>query len=517
MPTLPDEPHADRSPAALLMVDIAGFTALTEAAVRQGPEGTERLSRALNFYVGQIIDLVAEHGGDISKIVGDALLTVWPAADDDLATATRRAAQCGLAITANLGQLELEAHLSLSLKAGVCAGTMAETHVGGADGRWLFLVIGDGVSQLAELEPHMRSGTLVASPAAWAEISQDFGGRALDGGHFRIDGPRADLASHKGAPIVVLAADRERSLRSYVPEVLVSRLDAGQDDWLAELRRTTVVFVNVRAVGHASTDALDLLQRVTTAAQRELERYHGWLKEITMDEKGTTLVAVFGVPPFSHEDDPTRAVRAAVALQTAIRGLGLSAGVGIASGPALTGPLGNARRRDFAVLGPHVNLAARLMHAAGENDALCDAETHGRVSGFGSGAWEHLASFVLKGMPNPIDVYRVQAVATNVSPDSAIVDRSAQRAAGASAIAALKRGKGALFALEGEPGIGKSSIVADWLVRARKAGVETLVGEAEEIEGSTPYHAWRAIFERVHRARMESSTLRRAGTTPRAV
>ncbi|MEO5703917.1 MAG: AAA family ATPase [Candidatus Limnocylindrales bacterium] len=497
MPTLPDEPLLDASPTALLFVDISGFTALTEAVVRQGPAGTERLSRALNSYLGQIIDVIAEHGGDISKIVGDALLGVWPVRDDDLAAATRRAALCGLAIIAKLGQLELEADLHLSLKAALCAGTAAATHVGGEAGRWLFLVVGEGVAQLSRVEPYMRTGTLVASPAAWAQISMDFGGHALDGEHFRVDGPLADVAIPEARPSLVLAPDGERSLRSYVPEVLVSRLDAGQGDWLAELRRTTVVFVNVRGLGHPTTDALELLQRVTIAAQRGLERYHGWLKEITMDEKGTTLVAAFGVPPFSHEDDPTRAVQAALTLQTAIRGLGLSAGVGIATGPALSGPVGNARRRDFAVLGPHVNRAARLMQASGENDALCDAETHDRVSGLGT--WEHLAAYVLKGLPGPIDVYRVRFAGTELSPGATLIDRSAERAAGAAAIAALKRGQGGLVVVDGEPGIGKSSIVADWLGRAREAGITTFVGVAEEIEASTPYHAWRAVFERLLR------------------
>ena len=53
------------------------------------------------------------------------------------------------------------------------------------------------------------------------------------------------------------------------------------------------------------------------------------------------------------------------------------------------------------------------------------------------------------------------------------------------------------MAVEGEPGIGKSSLIDDWLRRARDAGVTTLVGAAEEIESSTPYHAWRAVFERL--------------------
>src|SRR5215212_5811056 len=48
MSTLPDEPLLDEAPTALLFVDISGFTGLTEAAVRAGPAGTERLSRALN-------------------------------------------------------------------------------------------------------------------------------------------------------------------------------------------------------------------------------------------------------------------------------------------------------------------------------------------------------------------------------------------------------------------------------------------------------------------------------------
>src|SRR5215212_1940976 len=454
MSTLPDEPLLDEAPTALLFVDISGFTGLTEAAVRAGPAGTERLSRALNSYLGQIIDVIAEHGGDISKIVGDALLAVWPVGDDDLAAATRRAAVCGLAIIAKFGQLELESDLRLSLKAGLCAGTAAATHVGGEAGRWLFLVVGEALGQLSHVERHMRTGTLVASPAAWAQIARDFGGDPVDDGHFRVDAPRTDVAIHEAGRSVVLAPERERSLRSYVPEVLVSRLDAGQGDWLAELRGTTVVFVNVRGLSHATTDALELLQRVTIAAQRVLQRYHGWLKEITMDEKGTTLVAAFGVPPFSHEDDPTRAVQAALTLQAAIRSLGLSAGVGIATGPALSGPVGNSRRRDFAVLGPHVNRAARLMQASGANDALCDAETHDRVSGVG--VWEQLAAYVLKGRPGPIDVYRVRAAAAEGGPGATRRERSARRAAGEGAMAALKQGQGALVVLEGGPGIVKN-------------------------------------------------------------
>lgn len=490
----PGDAFADRFAAALLFVDITGFTPLTAAAVQRGAAGTEQLSRSLNSYFGQIIDLVTAYGGDISKIVGDALLPVWPAVDEDLATVARRAAACGLAIASQLGEFEVEGDLRLSLRVGLCAGEVAATHVGGLDDRWLFLVAGEGVSQLSELEHHMRTGDVIASPEAWAVVSNRFVGQALDGGHVRIGPTEQELPLRPLVP-VTLPPERERSVRAYIPEVCLARLDAGQAEWLAELRRTTVVFVNVRGIASATPDAVQLLQRVTRAAQQAIARYGGWLKEITVDDKGTTLVAAFGVPPFTHEDDPARAVQAALAIRSEVVELGLTAGVGIATGPALCGPVGNVQRRDFAVLGQHVNLAARLMQASGDEGVLCDAETHDGARG--GETFERLPAYVLKGMSTPTDVYRVRGSQAAADRPSVLIDRTAELAAALATLEALKAGAGGLVALEGEAGIGKSRLASEWLGRARSAGVRTLVGTAAEIEGSTPYHAWRTVFEQI--------------------
>src|SRR5687767_8116409 len=70
------EPHAETFPAALLMIDINGFMSISEAATRRGPAGTEDLSRSLNAYIGEIVDVIAAHGGDVAKVVGDALIPV---------------------------------------------------------------------------------------------------------------------------------------------------------------------------------------------------------------------------------------------------------------------------------------------------------------------------------------------------------------------------------------------------------------------------------------------------------
>ena len=490
LPTLPSEPSAESFRAALLLIDITGFTQITSAAIRRGAAGTEQLSRSLNTYLGQIADLITEHGGDIAKIVGDALIPIWPATDEDLATVTRRAAVCGLEIAQRLGELEVEPNLRLSLKVGLCAGEIEATHVGGLDGKWLFLITGSGVAQLSIIEEVLQTGDVIASPQAWDLISDRFVGQRLEAGHLRLTANRHEPSVRPLRPLSI-PVEKEHSVRAYVPDVLLSRLDAGQAAWLAEFRRTTVVFANVLGIGDVTADTLQLLQGITQQAQRVIGRYGGWLKEITMDDKGTTLVACFGVPPFTHDDDPARAVDTAVALQASLRDLGVTAGVGVATGPTFCGPVGNATRRDFAMLGGHVNLAARLMLASGGDAVLCDAPTHDTARGRRD--FERLPAFVLKGMAGPTDVYRV-ATAAATSVEHPMVDRTAERAAAGKAMEALAAGEGGIVTVEGEPGIGKSRLAYEWLRQAHEHGVTTLVGAGSDIDDSTPYHAWRPIF-----------------------
>jgi tetratricopeptide (TPR) repeat protein len=488
-----DEPHVERSPAALMLIDVTGFTSITTSAVQRGTAGVEQLSRSFNDYLGQIIDMVVEHGGDIAKIVGDALIPVWMATDEDLATVTRRAAACGLAIAARLGEAEMEDDMRLSLKVGVCAGEIATAHVGGLDGRWLFLLAGEGVAQLSRLESHLETGDVVATPEAWALISDRFVGQAVGSGHVRLRSTEQRL-SPRPLPAVDVSVAQMAAVGAYVPPILLLRSEAGQEDWLAERRRTTVAFLNVRGIGDATPDVVPLLHQLAQAAQRVMVRYDGWLKEVTIDDKGTTLIGVFGVPPYTHEDDPARAVEAALALQSEIRALGLGAGAGVATGPTFCGPVGNARRRDFAMLGDHVNLAARLMQTSGDDAVLCDAltrdEAHQRIS------FERLPAYVLKGMSRPIDVYRASAAGATVEPVS-LVDRRSELDAAAAALEALRAASGGLVLLEGEPGIGKSRLIEEWLRLAAETEVGALVGAASDIDVSTPYNAWRAIFERL--------------------
>jgi len=43
--------------------------------------------------------------------------------------------------------------------------------------------------------------------------------------------------------------------------------------------------------------------------------FEGSLNKLLMDDKGSTLIVVFGLPPMTHQDDPVRAVMSAFTLK----------------------------------------------------------------------------------------------------------------------------------------------------------------------------------------------------------
>ena len=173
-----NEASAERFPAAVLFADISGFTELTEALAQRGPAGEEQLTRLLNDYFGQWIDLIGAHGGEVVKFAGDALLALWLATDEDLSTATLRTAQCGLAMQEALHEYPAAEDVRLSMRVGVGAGNVFAVHIGGVFNRWEFLVAGEPLGQVSLAEQQAHPGQLILSPEAWALVQDRCDGQS---------------------------------------------------------------------------------------------------------------------------------------------------------------------------------------------------------------------------------------------------------------------------------------------------------------------------------------------------
>jgi class 3 adenylate cyclase len=364
-------PHADHVVGALLLADIAGFTAITEQLARQGPGGAEALSGLLNAAFGPLLAQVAEAGGDVLKFAGDALLVCWPMIGDDpaagLALATRRAVRCAQVMQTTLQGYAAAERIELSLRVGVGAGEVVLLDVGGALDRRELLVGGEAVPQTTAAARDAQPGQVVVAPEAWALLEEAFVGERVAGGVRLISAPPippVEAGSRRPVPDGVAAV-----LLPYLPRALLGSLRAGHDEWLAELRRVTLLFVNLPGLDHSA--ALERAQRAMQVLQTALYRYEGSINKLSLDDKGTMLVAALGLPPLAHEDDPARAVQAALAMRAGLTSLGERAAIGITTGRVFCGVVGDQRRREYTMLGAAVNLAARLMQAAPDG-ILCD-------------------------------------------------------------------------------------------------------------------------------------------------
>ncbi|MEW6270925.1 MAG: adenylate/guanylate cyclase domain-containing protein, partial [Thermodesulfobacteriota bacterium] len=186
-----------------------------------------------------------------------------------------------------------------------------------------------------------------------------------------------------------------------------------------ERREVTILFQDVRgftAIAERTTPEILIraVNRLFTEMVAAVEHEGGVIRQFV----GDGVMALFGAP-VAHDDDPDRAVRAALgmverlpALNTALEAEGVPAiriGIGVHTGEVVAGCLGPDQRSEYGVVGDAVNLASRIEGLTREMDAtvLVSAETARRLSpGFAFGRRRVLA---VRGKQEPVEVVEVLA------------------------------------------------------------------------------------------------------------
>ena len=491
------EPFSETHEAATLFADISGFTPLTERLAQSGPAGAERLADILNNYFGKLINLVNDYGGDVVKFAGDALLAIWPSSlhDSSLPELTALAVQCALSAQAELRDYRVAEDIRLALRMGIGVGSVFNVHLGGAHNRWEFFLTGESIVQASEAEKRAAPGKVAVTSQAWALIQDRFHSYSMEEGYREVQSPVEEIQP-RPLPAPALEPELEAGMRAHIPAAILSRLSAGQARWLAELRRVTIIFVNLPDLG--SETPLREGQEIMKTMQEVIYYFEGSINKLNVDDKGVTLIAVQGLPPLSHEDDAVRGVQTARELKTRLDALNLRNSIGVTTGMVFCGAIGNTLRREYTMMGDVVNLAARLMMAS-SNEILCDEATYEAAKE--SLDFESLPEILVKGKHEPIRIYhprRGQKKITFTQPDSELVGRYSERAILAGQLHAFLRGneKG-LILIQGEAGIGKSRLLADLISQANKLGIYTLVGFGDAIEKLKPYHGWRPVLKKM--------------------
>eukprot|EP00588_Corethron_pennatum_P006487 CAMPEP_0194290930 /NCGR_PEP_ID=MMETSP0169-20130528/42354_1 /TAXON_ID=218684 /ORGANISM="Corethron pennatum, Strain L29A3" /LENGTH=154 /DNA_ID=CAMNT_0039038659 /DNA_START=107 /DNA_END=568 /DNA_ORIENTATION=+ len=120
-----------------------------------------------------------------------------------------------------------------------------------------------------------------------------------------------------------------------------------------------------KITGDIATDGVlfSMLNNIMGVILRVLNQYKGHLRQFIVDDKGVVVIATFGQRGATFPNMVTeKGLPASIAIHRLLKmDLDLDSSVGASFGQAYCGVVGASHRHEFAILGPSVNLAARLM------------------------------------------------------------------------------------------------------------------------------------------------------------
>ena len=193
----------------------------------------------------------------------------------------------------------------------------------------------------------------------------------------------------------------------------------------------------------------------------DLERFGGTVEKYI----GDAVMAVFGAP-VAHEDDPERAVRAALAIRDWAREDGsLQVRIAVNTGEALVALGARAEAGEAMVAGDVVNTAARLQSSAPENGVLVGEATHRATRE--EIEYEAVDGVQAKGKAEPVTAWLAVEARGRVAVELAaaatpLVGRDRERDLLLSAFGRARDDRSTeLVTIVGVPGIGKSRLVAE--------------------------------------------------------
>jgi class 3 adenylate cyclase len=296
-------------------------------------------------------------------------------------------------------------------------------------------------------------------------------------------------AINQPQPTVSSAVQRSPSPDTYVPPHLAEKILASRQTLEGERKQVTVLFGDIRGStslleGLDPEEAQKIIDPVLRVMMEAVHRYEGTVNQVL----GDGIMALFGAP-LAHEDHSLRACYAALAMQEEMRRhrrklgqseeSGLQIGIGLNSGEVVVRSIDNDLNIDYSALGHTTHLAARMQELAGGGAILMTTATFREVEGFVE--VKSLGAVQVKGVSRPVDAYELvgatsartrlhAAVARGLTP---FVGRKTEIETFQKLIEKSAAGRGQIFSMVGEPGMGKSRLVyefihshvpLDWLV-----------------------------------------------------
>lgn len=287
----------------------------------------------------------------------------------------------------------------------------------------------------------------------------------------------------------------------------------------ADRRQVTLLFADLTGftslAERLDPETVRAFQNALFAAMaRAVAHFDGFTEKFV----GDAVMAVFGAPR-AHEDDPVRALEAALEMlrhvddlnaQWSLRlGRAVTLHIGVHTGPVVAGSLGSAAGGTYAVTGDTVNTASRLLSAAEPgtvlvSDATCTLARHRFV-------FEPAGELTPRGKAQALTVHRLIAMRDDaqsarglaeIGLSAPLVGREDAIERLQLAVEHMRQGRAQVVHVIGEAGAGKSRLLAEFFKRLDDAGslADIAVRRAAcSSLGEPTYGVFGALFREAYR------------------
>src|SRR3989449_6122228 len=361
---------------------------------------------------------------------------------------------------------------------------------------------------------------------------QKFGGEC--GARLTAVAPRAAATPTPSAPSTPpgppAVSDRFASPDAYTPKHLAEKILTSKGALEGERKSVTVMFSDVSGFT-AMSERLDpeevhtIMDCAFEVILSEVHRYEGTINQFL----GDGVMALFGAP-IAHEDHAHRALSAALAIQREIKplaeevrrihGVEFRLRMGINTGLVVVGAIGKDLRMDYTAVGDTTNLAARLLGLAKPGQIVVSRRTqHLREQFF---TFEELGEFQVKGKTDPVRAYalvgeirgRTRLEVSKGRGLTPLFGRERELGRLTDAYRRAVGGQGATVLLAGDPGVGKSRLLYEFLKSLESAGVLELEATCVSYGRAIPYYPILGLLRRYlgHTETMTGEQIRRSVT-----
>jgi len=288
-------------------------------------------------------------------------------------------------------------------------------------------------------------------------------------------GDPGTAASAASAP----AATPAQEPLAYTPPYLVEKILTTRSALEGERKQVTVLFADLKGSMELLADrdpeeARQLLDPVLERMIEAVHRYEGTVNQVM----GDGIMALFGAP-IAHEDHAVRACYAALRMQETItrygdevqrsHGVPVQIRVGLHSGAVVVRAIDSSLHMDYTAVGQTTHLAARMEQMAKPGSVLTTGETLRLAEGFIQ--VKELGPVAVKGLADPVEVFELVGAASTRTHLQALAARGLTRFVGRQveietlrqAVERAGTSHGQVVAVIGEPGVGKSCLVYEFI------------------------------------------------------